>query len=101
MFCEKNSAMSEEQFKIEIQIPLQSKRIAEVMYDVLRVDKEPKRSKVTKLLVVQDNILVANFSAPLAHQLRVAVNGFFEKIDLVSGTIELLGLPVSEKYSHY
>ncbi|CAG9854629.1 unnamed protein product [Phyllotreta striolata] len=96
--------MSEELFKIfisEIQIPFESKKCAEVAYDVLRVDKEPKRSEVSKQLGVRDNVLTAHFSGKLARQLRVSVNGFFEKLDLVVGTIDLLGRPVSEKYDHY
>lgn len=93
--------MSENQYKIEIEIPFETKRIAEIAYDVLKVDKEPKRSEVTKILQVKDTILIAKFSAKLAKQLRVALTGFFEKLDLISGTIEMLGPPVSEEYKHY
>ncbi|XP_018570277.1 uncharacterized protein LOC108910214 [Anoplophora glabripennis] len=89
------------QLKINIEIPFQSNRIAEIAYDVLRVDKEPKRSGVTKNLSVKENILAVKFSTSLARQLRVAVNGFFEKLDLISETIEAFGPPVSNSYSHY
>lgn len=41
------------------------------------------------------------FSAQLARQLRVAVNGFLEKLDLISQTIEAFGPPVSDSYDHY
>ncbi|XP_074031025.1 EKC/KEOPS complex subunit Lage3-like [Leptinotarsa decemlineata] len=85
----------------EIEVPFTNDKIAQIAYDVLVVDKEPKRSEVIKVLSTKKNILIAQFSARFARQLRVAVNGFFEKLDLVSGCIELLGPPVSESYSHY
>ncbi|XP_057651419.1 uncharacterized protein LOC130890969 isoform X2 [Diorhabda carinulata] len=93
--------MSENQYKIEIEIPFETKRLAEIAYNVLEVDKEPKRSGVTKILYQKDTILIANFSAKLAKQLRVALTNFFEKLDLISGTIEMLGPPVSKEYNHY
>ncbi|KAG5879241.1 hypothetical protein JTB14_017095 [Gonioctena quinquepunctata] len=93
--------MEEKLIKIDVELPFQNERIAQIVYDVLKIDKEPKRSEVTKVLCTRGNILVAHFTANFARQLRVAVNGFFEKIDLISGTIELLGPPVSNTYSHY
>lgn len=89
------------QLKIDIEIPFQNSRIAEIAYDVLRVDKEPKRSGVTKDLSVKENILAVKFSAHLARQLRVAINGFFEKLDLITETVEAFGPPVSKTYNHY
>ncbi|CAH1984581.1 unnamed protein product [Acanthoscelides obtectus] len=41
------------------------------------------------------------FTAGEARHLRVAVNGLLEKVDLVARTIDLLGPPCSETYSHY
>ncbi|KAJ8947486.1 hypothetical protein NQ318_009789 [Aromia moschata] len=86
---------------IELEIPFQTSRIAEVVYDVLRVDKEPKRGGVAKVLSLTGNILTVKFSAQLTRQLRVSVNGFLEKLDLTLETVQLFGPPVSESYSHY
>lgn len=40
-------------------MPFPSPRLAEIAYHVLRVDPEPKRSGVTKELVVKNNTLEA------------------------------------------
>lgn len=40
-----------------IKIPFPSKRQAEIAYDVLRIDAEPKRSAVRKTLELEENIL--------------------------------------------
>lgn len=47
----------DEVIKVEIAIPFPSKRAAQIAYDVLRVDIEPKRSRVQKTLKLQENIL--------------------------------------------
>lgn len=41
------------------------------------------------------------FHALLAKQLRVAINGFLEKVDLVLETIQQFGPPRSKIYEHY
>jgi len=41
----------------EMSVPFPSAREAEVAYQVLRVDKEPSRSGVTKNLTLNNNIL--------------------------------------------
>jgi tRNA threonylcarbamoyladenosine modification (KEOPS) complex Pcc1 subunit len=85
----------------DIEIPFPTKRLAEIAYHVLRVDTEPKRSGVKKEISFDDNILKVQFSAQLARQLRVAINGFFENINLIAETIEFVGEPVSSEYSHF
>lgn len=42
---------------MEIAIPFPTKRAAQIAYDVLRVDVEPKRSQVKKTLSLEENIL--------------------------------------------
>lgn len=42
-----------------------------------------------------------DFSGPTVRGLRVAVNSFFDKIDLIANTMEIFGPPVSKEYSHY
>ncbi|XP_018329404.1 uncharacterized protein LOC108739831 isoform X2 [Agrilus planipennis] len=86
---------------IEIKVPFPTKRVAQIVYDVLRVDKEPRRSQVNKELSVKDRILIGNFSGRLAKQLRVAVNNFFDNINLILSTIDQFGPPVSDYYHHY
>jgi len=86
---------------VNIDIPFPTPRLAEIAHEVLRVDAEPKRSGVKKELSFKENILHVKFSAELARQLRVAVNGFFENIILITQTIEFAGPAVSNSYSHY
>jgi len=92
---------TDERHSVNIDIPFPTSRLAEIAYEVLRVDTEPKRSGVTKGLALKENILHVKFTAALAKQLRVAVNGFFENIVLITQTIEFAGPPVSDSYSHY
>lgn len=43
----------------EIKVPFESNRAAEIAYNVLRIDSEPKRSAVTKKITLNDsNLLV-------------------------------------------
>lgn len=87
--------------KVDVTLPLATPRIAQIVYDVLRVDAEPKRSGVTKTLTLHDQLLKVTFTARLARQLRVALNNFFEKVDLILETVQVMGPPVSETYDHY
>ncbi|XP_076256847.1 threonyl-carbamoyl synthesis 6 isoform X2 [Rhynchophorus ferrugineus] len=86
---------------IDLELPFGSKRIAEIVFDVLRVDEEPRRSGVCKKLTLEDTLIKVNFSASLTRQLRTALNNFFEKVDLITETIEVIGLPKTESYSYY
>lgn len=40
-----------------IRIPFETKRKAEIVFDVLRVDAEPKRNNVKKTITLEDNCL--------------------------------------------
>lgn len=44
-------------FVRELSIPFPSKRIAEIVYDVLRVDPEPRRAQVLKEITVEEECL--------------------------------------------
>lgn len=52
------SAMDQE-LKVSISIPFPSKRAAQIAYDVLRVDAEPKKNHVKKTLVLDEETLKA------------------------------------------
>lgn len=43
----------------DLRIPFPTRRHAEIAYDVLRIDPEPKRSGVTKKLQLESNDLIA------------------------------------------
>ena len=46
-----------EDIKINISIPFPSNRSAQIAYDVLRIDAEPKRNHIKKKYEINDNIL--------------------------------------------
>lgn len=41
----------------EIKVPFETNRAAEIAYNVLRIDSEPKRSAVTKQITLKDSNL--------------------------------------------
>lgn len=83
-----------------IKIPFPTNRHAEIAYDVLRLDAEPKRNFVTKTLLVENNLLVVTFTGPVAKNLRVGVTAFFEALLLSCETMDKFG-PPAPQYSHY
>ncbi|KAL3283308.1 hypothetical protein HHI36_006456 [Cryptolaemus montrouzieri] len=92
---------SEDVLTLSVEIPFPNSRIAEVVLNTLIVDSEPKRGGTIKTLKVIDNKLIGYFVGTNISSVRVSVNSFFENIHLISETIQLLGEPVSEKYSHF
>ncbi|XP_065351770.1 uncharacterized protein Tcs6 isoform X2 [Cloeon dipterum] len=82
-------------------VPFASKREAEIVYDVLRVDEEPKRGGTKKTLKLIDSTIEVSFEAPEVRHLRVASNSFFEHLILVQETIKAFGPPKTEKYEHW
>ncbi|XP_012523582.1 EKC/KEOPS complex subunit LAGE3 [Monomorium pharaonis] len=86
--------------RVELSVPFPSAREAEVAYQVLRVDKEPSRSGVTKKLELKDNVLEVSFSSKEAKKVRVALTSFFDNLLLVTETIEKFG-PPEPTYNHY
>ncbi|KAK4879573.1 hypothetical protein RN001_007719 [Aquatica leii] len=81
---------------VNLHVPFSSPRLAQVAFDVLRVDTEPKRSGVTKELYLNNNVVEVKFAGEIVRQLRTAVNSFFENLILILKTTECLGPPVSD-----
>ena len=80
--------------ELNLDIPFPSAREAEIAYDALRVETEPARSKVSRLLQHDGAVLRARFKAADARGLRVSVNGFLEHVVLVTDTIRQFGPPL-------
>ncbi|CAN7997416.1 unnamed protein product, partial [Ixodes hexagonus] len=74
-----------------VEVPFPSEREAEIVYNSLRVDPEPRRSTCSKKLMLNGNVLQAKFCAKEARQLRVAVNSFFDLLLLATSTVERFG----------
>ena len=73
---------------VQLSVPFPSTRHAEITYNTLRIDREPRRGGCSKELLLDGNKLVVNFRAKEARFLRVAVNSFLEFLTLVAETIE-------------
>ncbi|XP_055304534.1 EKC/KEOPS complex subunit LAGE3 [Sitodiplosis mosellana] len=82
-------------YNVDLRIPFPSRRQAEIAYDVLRIDAEPKRSAVTKQLQLESNDIIVSFSAVQAKQVRVSVNAFLEAIILCTETMQQFGPPAA------
>ncbi|XP_071960035.1 EKC/KEOPS complex subunit LAGE3-like [Antedon mediterranea] len=83
-----------ENLKCNISVPFGTSREAEIAYQSLNVDKEPRKGEVTKELAYTDNVLTVVFTASQARLLRVAVNSFMDHLNLVVQTVECFGPPV-------
>lgn len=86
---------------VSLSIPFPSRREAEIAFDVLRIDTEPKRSFIEKSLKLIDNQLVVEFNGEQAKNVRVGVTSFFESLILCCETLDQFGPAVSDKYEHY
>ena len=69
-----------------IELPFETKRLAEIAYNSLSVDKGPKGE--IKELWVEESKLFARFKAADARSLRISVNSFLDFTNLVAKTIE-------------
>ncbi|XP_015173127.1 PREDICTED: EKC/KEOPS complex subunit LAGE3 [Polistes dominula] len=87
-------------FKVEFTIPFATEREADVVYQVLKVDKEPPRSGVSKNIKQKDNLLLVSFSGTEIRKVRVGVTSFFDSLTLVTETIQQFGPPES-MYNYY
>ena len=74
-------------FVCELNFPLASTRHATIVYNTVRIDKEPKKT-VQRLETIRDNVLHVRFEAEEAKFLRVAVESYIEKINLILQTIQ-------------
>ncbi len=74
--------------ELNLEVPFNSEKHAEIAWNSLRVDPEPKRSGMTKELSVDGNVLKVRFSCIEARTLRVSVNTFFDLLNLVVKTMD-------------
>lgn len=93
--------MADGLYDIHVEILFPSNREAQIAYYSLRVDVEPKNSHLQKNLSCDGCLLIAEFLAPGARVLRVAVNSFMERLILCIETMEKFGPPLSQEYTHF
>ena len=69
-------------------VPFRTARHAEIAYDSLRVDPEPRRGGTKRRMEGEGALLRVRFTCAEAKTLRVSVNSFFDLLHLVNETIE-------------
>lgn len=77
----------------ELKFPFGTPLEAETVYNVLRVDPEPKRNFVTKQLNLDasTNTVTVKFTGDTAKNIRTAITSFFEGYLLCVDTIKQFG----------
>uniref|UniRef100_X1YTL4 L antigen family member 3 n=1 Tax=Capitella teleta TaxID=283909 RepID=X1YTL4_CAPTE len=79
-----------------MRVPFPSAREAEIAFNSLRVDAEPRRGGTKRSLRLETDALLVHWVAKEARSLRVSVNGFLEHLNLVVLTMEQFGPPVEQ-----
>ncbi len=74
-------------FISELSFPLATTRHAQVVYNTVRIGKEPKKT-VQRIETLDNNILNVRFEAEEAKFIRVAVESYIEKVNSILRTIQ-------------
>lgn len=82
---------SQADLSARVSVPFPSERDAEIVYNSLRIDSDPKRSGCSKKLALEGSVLTVCFTAKEAKQLRVGVNSFFDLLLLAINTVHRFG----------
>ncbi|KAL1465058.1 hypothetical protein WDU94_004653 [Cyamophila willieti] len=89
-------ALSED-YVLSFKFPCSNETEATILYDVLRVDREPKRSSVEKSLSVDNNVLNITLKTSNVKNLKPSFNALLDYILLSKDTIEQFGPPVKKQ----
>ncbi|KAI8369351.1 CTAG/Pcc1 family [Radiomyces spectabilis] len=73
---------------LQLEIPFESDRLANVAMRVLSVDKELKTDQVKRTLSTNEEMLIAHFDCVSTKMLRVSVNSFLEMLTMVTRTVD-------------
>ncbi|KZT29749.1 transcription factor Pcc1, partial [Neolentinus lepideus HHB14362 ss-1] len=76
---------------VTVRVPFASARHATIAKQVIEVDRELQPHAVKRLLVVEDDVLVATFTTLTVRLARLTLNAFLENVELVVRTIGQFG----------
>lgn len=79
--------------ELVLRVPFPSPKEAEIVYNSLRVDKDPKSQTATRSLRLEKEDLVVEIKARNAKHMRVSVSSLFDFILLSCHTIRRFALP--------
>lgn len=74
--------------EFSVTIPFEESRVAEIIFNALRVDPEPNRARITKNLRLEGTNLIAEFKSQEPKVLRVSVGSFFDLLSLTVQTVD-------------
>jgi len=74
--------------ELTLKVPFEDAKTAEIVWNSMRVDPEPKRSGMTKQMRVEGSDLIVDFQCKETRTMRVSVNSFFDLLSLVVDTID-------------
>jgi len=75
-------------WQYKIALPFDSERICHIVHNSLRIDTEPRQHEITRELLPNGNVLQCHWKSTSDKTLRVALNAFFENVDLILKTVE-------------
>jgi len=76
---------------VTVRIPFASAKHASIAKQVIEVDAELQLHAVQRILMVEDDTLIATFKTLTIRLARLTVNGFLENVDLVIRTLGAFG----------
>lgn len=77
--------------RLTLRLPFPSEKQAQIVYNSLRVDKDPKSETATRSFSLEKDHLVIEVKARNAKHLRVSVTSLFDFILLSCRTIQRFG----------
>ena len=81
--------MTNDELKAELRIPFSSAKYAQIAFNTLSVDSEPRKELIRKKLELNKEIISVYWTAKEARILRVSINSFLDHLNSVLETIQL------------
>jgi len=82
---------------VTVRIPFATSEHATIAKQAIEVDAELQPHAVHRILVVEEDTLIATFKTLTVRLARLTVNGFLENVDLVVRTLQEFGEDAEQK----
>jgi EKC/KEOPS complex subunit PCC1/LAGE3 len=80
--------MTNDELKAELKIPFASVEYAQIAFNTLTVDSEPRKELIRKKIELNKQTLIVNWTAKESRILRVSINSFLDHLNSVLETIQ-------------
>lgn len=77
-----------DELKAELLIPFSCVEHAQIAFNTLNVDAEPRKNLIKKQLTIEDNEITVSWISKEARILRVSLNSFLDHLNSVLETIQ-------------